>query len=103
MQPKAMQTAAAAAAAAHPIADPSLVQHILAFLRPSLMIRSSCRLFRSANETGQQQQQLTLTADVVISAKLIEWAVLNGLQPGMAQAVCICSGNLDGLRRLRPR
>eukprot|EP00611_Tribonema_gayanum_P017103 TRINITY_DN2964_c0_g1_i2.p4 TRINITY_DN2964_c0_g1~~TRINITY_DN2964_c0_g1_i2.p4 ORF type:complete len:150 (+),score=7.88 TRINITY_DN2964_c0_g1_i2:1318-1767(+) len=64
------------------------------------MIRSTCRLFRSANETGQQQQHLTLTAEAVASITLIEWAVHNCLQPQLAQAVCIRSGNLDGLRRL---
>eukprot|EP00611_Tribonema_gayanum_P020891 TRINITY_DN3903_c0_g1_i2.p1 TRINITY_DN3903_c0_g1~~TRINITY_DN3903_c0_g1_i2.p1 ORF type:complete len:245 (-),score=18.75 TRINITY_DN3903_c0_g1_i2:521-1168(-) len=89
-----------AAAAPHPILDPALAQQILAFLRPSLMIRSTCRLFRSATEAREpKQKHCTVAADAIASVSLIDWAVQNGLQLDEALSTCF-HGSLDGLRRL---
>eukprot|EP00611_Tribonema_gayanum_P015448 TRINITY_DN2728_c1_g1_i1.p1 TRINITY_DN2728_c1_g1~~TRINITY_DN2728_c1_g1_i1.p1 ORF type:complete len:252 (-),score=24.73 TRINITY_DN2728_c1_g1_i1:692-1447(-) len=100
-----MQTRAsrrAQIAAANPLLDPMLAQHILAFLRPSLMIRSTCRAFRSAIEAHEaEHKHHTVAADAVYSARLTVWAACNGLDPKLAQAWCASYGNLEGLRRLR--
>eukprot|EP00611_Tribonema_gayanum_P015441 TRINITY_DN2728_c0_g1_i1.p1 TRINITY_DN2728_c0_g1~~TRINITY_DN2728_c0_g1_i1.p1 ORF type:complete len:373 (-),score=31.94 TRINITY_DN2728_c0_g1_i1:49-1116(-) len=88
--------------AAHPLLDPTLAQYTLAFLRPSLMIRSTCRMFRDAAGANEaEKQHRTVGADAVASIKLIRWAVRIGLHPELAQESCIRCGNLDGLRRLR--
>ncbi|KAG5180550.1 hypothetical protein JKP88DRAFT_349470 [Tribonema minus] len=61
-----------AAAATHPLLDPSLQEH--------------------------GTEHITVAADAVSSADLINWAVHNGLDPEVAQESCIWYGDLDGLQ-----
>eukprot|EP00611_Tribonema_gayanum_P031527 TRINITY_DN9131_c1_g2_i1.p1 TRINITY_DN9131_c1_g2~~TRINITY_DN9131_c1_g2_i1.p1 ORF type:complete len:302 (-),score=29.69 TRINITY_DN9131_c1_g2_i1:66-971(-) len=81
-----------------PILDASLAPHILAFLRPSLMIRSTCRAFKCAIERHEApEKHQTVIREATCSTGLVCWAVDNGLSPTLAQNSCICLGDIEGL------
>eukprot|EP00611_Tribonema_gayanum_P006519 TRINITY_DN1578_c2_g1_i4.p1 TRINITY_DN1578_c2_g1~~TRINITY_DN1578_c2_g1_i4.p1 ORF type:complete len:319 (-),score=42.39 TRINITY_DN1578_c2_g1_i4:14-889(-) len=91
-----------AMAAARTVLDPILAQYILEFLAPSLMIRCTCHTFRDATErhAAAPQKHVTLAAEAVASFSLIRWAVHIGLDPKLAHASCIRSGDFRAARLL---
>eukprot|EP00611_Tribonema_gayanum_P022733 TRINITY_DN462_c0_g1_i1.p1 TRINITY_DN462_c0_g1~~TRINITY_DN462_c0_g1_i1.p1 ORF type:complete len:398 (-),score=41.53 TRINITY_DN462_c0_g1_i1:803-1996(-) len=80
----------------------TLASLILGFMPPSLMLRSTCRAFRSAADKlhDPEVKHLTVAADAAGSLSLIQWAVQNGLKRSMARCSCIRRGDLTGLRLL---
>eukprot|EP00611_Tribonema_gayanum_P028733 TRINITY_DN7481_c0_g1_i1.p2 TRINITY_DN7481_c0_g1~~TRINITY_DN7481_c0_g1_i1.p2 ORF type:complete len:266 (-),score=11.40 TRINITY_DN7481_c0_g1_i1:174-971(-) len=87
----------------HPILAPVVAEYTLAFLSPSLMVRSTCTTFRCAADAVHKEKDRcsTIAADTVASTRLIRWALQYGLIPRQAQEGCIRRGDLEGLRRLR--
>ncbi|KAG5176438.1 hypothetical protein JKP88DRAFT_347071 [Tribonema minus] len=82
--------------------DVAVVRHILAFLPPSIMVRSTCRIFRSAiKERTTEGRRCTVAADAVANVSLFRWAMQNGLKASLAQNSCTCRGDVSGLRLLR--
>eukprot|EP00611_Tribonema_gayanum_P026967 TRINITY_DN653_c1_g2_i2.p1 TRINITY_DN653_c1_g2~~TRINITY_DN653_c1_g2_i2.p1 ORF type:complete len:295 (-),score=31.07 TRINITY_DN653_c1_g2_i2:325-1209(-) len=91
------------AAAEHPILLSVVAEYILAYLPPSLMVRSTCAAFRNAVEKIHEpvrKQWTTPAADAVTSTTLIRWAMQNKLTPKMAQKACIRRGDIAGLQAL---
>eukprot|EP00611_Tribonema_gayanum_P001212 TRINITY_DN108_c1_g1_i2.p2 TRINITY_DN108_c1_g1~~TRINITY_DN108_c1_g1_i2.p2 ORF type:complete len:234 (+),score=41.14 TRINITY_DN108_c1_g1_i2:154-855(+) len=85
-----------AAGADHPVL--TTAPHILAFLPPSLMTRSTCIDFNAEIEKLEApRKHQTVAADAVTSASLIEWAVQSGLDAALAQKMCVRHRDLNGL------
>eukprot|EP00611_Tribonema_gayanum_P019084 TRINITY_DN324_c1_g1_i8.p2 TRINITY_DN324_c1_g1~~TRINITY_DN324_c1_g1_i8.p2 ORF type:complete len:147 (-),score=15.80 TRINITY_DN324_c1_g1_i8:144-584(-) len=98
-----MPQSRAAVEVEHPILLPFVAEHTLAFLPPSLMVRSTCSAFRAAVEKVHQpvrKQRSTSAVDAVTSTSLIHWALQNSLPPKMAQKACIRRGDIGGLQAL---
>ncbi|KAG5185309.1 Cullin binding-domain-containing protein [Tribonema minus] len=78
------------------------MESILAFLPPSLMVRSTCTAFRAAAEKVHKpvkKHWATSMDDALASASLVDWALQNGFQPQMAYKASIRRGDVPALRR----
>eukprot|EP00611_Tribonema_gayanum_P017025 TRINITY_DN2954_c0_g1_i1.p1 TRINITY_DN2954_c0_g1~~TRINITY_DN2954_c0_g1_i1.p1 ORF type:complete len:180 (-),score=3.60 TRINITY_DN2954_c0_g1_i1:8-547(-) len=103
--PQSRATTRRRAAAEHPILLPVIAEYTLAFLPPSLMVRSTCAAFRAAVEKVHEpvsEQWATLAKDAVASTSLIPWAMQNGLRPEMARNACVRRGFVAGLQLYNP-
>eukprot|EP00611_Tribonema_gayanum_P019074 TRINITY_DN324_c0_g2_i1.p3 TRINITY_DN324_c0_g2~~TRINITY_DN324_c0_g2_i1.p3 ORF type:complete len:107 (+),score=11.97 TRINITY_DN324_c0_g2_i1:245-565(+) len=75
------------------------MESIVAFLPPSLMVRSTCTAFRAAAEKVHKpvkKHWATSMDDALASASLVEWAMQNGFQPQMAYKASIRRGDVPG-------
>ncbi|KAG5175135.1 hypothetical protein JKP88DRAFT_339299 [Tribonema minus] len=80
----------------------SVAPVFLAFLSPSLMLRSTCHAFHDLLEhSSARRKHRTVAADAVGSTSLIMWAVQNGMDAAMAQTSCIYRGDMAALLQLR--
>eukprot|EP00611_Tribonema_gayanum_P023322 TRINITY_DN4882_c0_g1_i3.p1 TRINITY_DN4882_c0_g1~~TRINITY_DN4882_c0_g1_i3.p1 ORF type:complete len:284 (-),score=32.97 TRINITY_DN4882_c0_g1_i3:354-1205(-) len=85
-------------AAEHPLHSPNLVKRVLAYIAPSVMVRSTSLTFRAAIKQLHNdvlKQKSTAAADAVASVSLLQWALRHRLDKRVALRCCVRRGNLN--------
>ncbi|KAG5190285.1 hypothetical protein JKP88DRAFT_299400 [Tribonema minus] len=78
----------------------ALCNRILQGLRPSVMLRTTCKQFRDTVDASSDGPPRTFAEDGVANITVLRWALLSGLEPAAALTACVRSRKVEVLGEL---